>query len=124
MNIISAANPRWLDAEQTRIDLDIETDKFGTIPFTASPNDSEKYGRDLFAAALAGDYGAIAAFVPKVKTPAQIAAEESAQAKRELAALDLASIPLLRTYIASKADAPQELKDMESAAALKKLKVK
>lgn len=58
------------------------------------------------------------------KTPAQLEAEESAQAKRELAALDLASIPMLRAYIASKADAPQELKDLEAAAALKKAKIK
>lgn len=58
------------------------------------------------------------------KTQAELAAEESAQAQRELAALDLASIPLLRAYIAAKADAPRELKDMESAAALKRLKVK
>lgn len=122
MNIISAANPRWIDAGQTRIDLDVETDKFGVIPFTASPNDSEKHGRDLFAQALAGDFGHIAPM--PAKTPAQIEAEESAQAKRELAALDLASIPLLLAYIAAKADAPRELKDMESAAALKRLKVK
>lgn len=51
---------------------------------------------------------------------AVLAAEESAKAKAELAAIDLASIPLLRAYIASKADAPQELNDLESAAALKK----
>lgn len=60
MNIISAANPRWANAEQTLINLDVETDKFGIIPFTASSNDSEKYGRDLFARAVAGDFGPIA----------------------------------------------------------------
>lgn len=122
MNIISASNPQWADAAQTRINLDIETGKYGVIPFTASPNDSEKHGRDLFAQAIAGDFGAIAPM--PAKTPAQIEAEESAKAKRELAALDLASIPLLRAYIAAKADAPQELKGLEAAAALKKAKVK
>lgn len=50
--------------------------------------------------------------------------EESAKVKIELSALDLASIPLLRTYIAAQADAPQELKDLEAAAALKKVKIK
>lgn len=58
------------------------------------------------------------------KTQDEIAAEESAKAKRELADLDLASIPMLRAYIAAKADAPQELKGLEAAAALKKAKVK
>lgn len=50
--------------------------------------------------------------------------EESAKVKIELSALDLASIPLIRTYIASKADAPQALKDLEAAADLKKVKIK
>lgn len=58
------------------------------------------------------------------KTQADLDAEESAKSKAELAALDLASIPMLRAYIASKADAPQELKDLESASVLKKVKVK
>lgn len=60
----------------------------------------------------------------KPKTPTEIEAEESAQAKRELAAIDFSSIPLLRAYIAAKADAPQELKALEAAAALKKAKIK
>lgn len=62
------------------------------------------------------------------QTAAEIAAEKikegSAQAQRELAALDLASIPLMRAYIAAKADAPQALKDLETQALLKKAKIK
>lgn len=122
MNIISVANPRWDNAAQTMILLDVETEEYGIIPFAASPSDTEKHGRDLFAAAVAGDFGPITPKPPK--TQAEIDAEESDKAKAELSALDLASIPMLRAYIAAKADAPQELKALEAAAALKKTKIK
>ena len=54
---------------------------------------------------------------PPPPTPEQIEAEESAKVKADLAAIDLASICSMREYIASRADAPKELKDLEAAAA-------
>lgn len=45
------------------IDLEVEHPRLGWIPFTASPDDAEQLGRDLHTAALAGDFGAIAAYV-------------------------------------------------------------
>lgn len=66
-----------------------------------------------------------AAVVPRPpKSQAEIDAEESAATKRELAALDLASIRDIRAYIAAKADAPQTLKDREAAAVLARARVK
>lgn len=59
MNIISAANPKWADAAQTRLDLDLTTEEFGVIPFTAAPHES--VGADLIARAIAGEFGVIAA---------------------------------------------------------------
>lgn len=53
----------------------------------------------------------------KPKSTAEIEAEESARVKADLAAIDLASIRSMREYIASRADAPKELKDLEAAAA-------
>ena len=60
------------------IDMEIEHPVYGWIPFSASSNDSEQHGRDLYAAAMAGDFGAIAAYVappptiPQELTPRQI----------------------------------------------------
>lgn len=48
------------------------------VSFCASPNDSEAHGRDLFARAIAGEFGPIAAYVappaliPQRLTPWQI----------------------------------------------------
>lgn len=66
-----------------------------------------------------------AAVVPRPpKSQAEIDAEASAAAKRELTAIDLASIRAIREYIAAKPDAPQILKDREAAAIVARGKVK
>lgn len=54
---------------------------------------------------------------------AQAARLESAKAKAELAAIDLASIRAIREYIVSKPDAPQTLKDREATAVAARLKL-
>lgn len=51
-----------------------------------------------------------------VKTPEQLAAEDTAKAKTRLVEIDRASIRGIREYIAAQADAPKVLKDSEAAA--------
>ena len=46
------------------VDMEIDHPTYGWIPFTASPSDSELLGRELYAAAIAGTLGAIAAADP------------------------------------------------------------
>lgn len=73
--LTSLTNPVWADAEHTRIDCVITTSQFGDeqLPFTADQNDVEPHGRALFAAIVAGDYGAIGEYVaplePVLPTP-------------------------------------------------------
>lgn len=59
------------------VDMLIEHPEFGVIPFTASPNDPEDYGRGMFARAKAGEFGPIAAYVDPI-TPEQRKAAERA----------------------------------------------
>jgi hypothetical protein len=59
------------------IDMEIEHPVHGWIPFTASPDDCEKIGRELYALAIAGELGAISvADPPAPPTPEQLAAAE------------------------------------------------
>ena len=60
--------------------MEINQPKYGWIPFHATPNDSEPHGRELYANAIAGEYGEIAPYVPPT-------AAEMLQAKREAATL-------------------------------------
>lgn len=59
-----------------------------------------------------------------VADPMRLADEVKEKALRELEAINAASIPLIRAYIAAKADSPQALKDLETAAVAAKAKLK
>jgi len=69
------------------VSMEIDHPQYGWIPFTADLSDSEQLGRDLYAAAIAGTLGAIAAYVVPIPTAAeqraalqsQIDAQERAQ---------------------------------------------
>lgn len=65
MTILSATNAQWANASNTAIDLDVVFSHLPqeTVRFTATPNDSVAYGRELYESATAGAYGAIADYV-------------------------------------------------------------
>jgi hypothetical protein len=61
-------NPRWANAERTVIDCEIEHERLGWLPFSASAADGEQDGRNLFAEL---SKGRVAPFVPPAPvTPA------------------------------------------------------
>ena len=64
--LTSLSNPRWSNAEHTRIDCEITTSQFGdeVLPFTADMNDVAAHGRAIFASIVAGQYGPIKEYVP------------------------------------------------------------
>ena len=70
--LTSLSNPRWADEAHTIIDCEITTSQFGdeVLPFTANPNDPEPHGRAIFAAIVAGEYGPIGEYIPRVQPPA------------------------------------------------------
>ena len=72
MQIKNVKTPQWANAEHTLIDVTLETDTYGEIPFSASPDDVEAHGREIFADAVAGRFGAIAEYVSPAKTTEQI----------------------------------------------------
>ena len=63
MQIKNVKNPQWTNAEHTMINVALETDVFGEIPFSASPDDVEEHGREIFEDAVAGKFGIIAEYV-------------------------------------------------------------
>lgn len=72
MIILNVKTPLWANAEHTLLDVTLETDVYGEIPFSASPDDVEVHGREIFADAVAGKFGVIAEYVAHVETPDQI----------------------------------------------------
>ena len=61
--VLSARAPRWADLAHTSITLMVlfeETkDTYGEMPFSASPDDSEPHGVELYARAMAGEFGEV-----------------------------------------------------------------
>lgn len=54
------------------VDCEINHPNYGWIPFTASPDDAEKFGRDIYAAAVAGSYGDISEYVAPAMSIEQV----------------------------------------------------
>lgn len=112
MKINSATNPEFANADSTAIKLTIDTDKFGVIPFTATSNDVEAHGRDLFARALAGEFGPVAVFVPRAPTQYEIDAAALATEKQAVK-----NLPRVQAFVAkSRADIKAEIQAANLAA--------
>jgi hypothetical protein len=85
-----AKDPRWANAEQTLIDLIIKWDSYPEeLPFTANPNDTEAYCRQIYAAAVEGQFGRVAAYV----APIANAGQNKATAEKRLQATDWVNEP-------------------------------
>lgn len=85
--ITNAQTPRWTSVEHTAIELLATHSKYGEIPFTASASDPEAHGRDLYARAVAGEFGPVAEYVAPVKSPQQLRAEAKAARTDAVAAI-------------------------------------
>ncbi len=72
MQITNVTSPAWANAEHTMINVMVTHSEFGEIHFSASPDDVEAHGREIFADAVAGKFGAVAEYVAPVETPEQI----------------------------------------------------
>lgn len=57
--ILSVTNLEWIDSDHSGIDMTLDLEGVGEIPFTARPDDIEPHGRQLFADAVAGEFGPI-----------------------------------------------------------------
>jgi hypothetical protein len=63
--VVSVENPRWVRADHSVLDADVvfaELAVMGAVPFSTSADADTPHGLAIWAAAIAGDYGAIAEF--------------------------------------------------------------
>lgn len=79
-------NPQWGNADKTYIILSIDFahnavelgEKGVYVDFYAMPHDDEAHGRELYARAIAGEFGVIADYVEPVKTQESLKQEKIA----------------------------------------------
>lgn len=72
IQILSANSPKWLNQEHTLIELNVEFAHCGTVSFTASQNDIEPHGVELFNRAVTGEFGTISEYTPPTLSTEQI----------------------------------------------------
>ena len=64
-DILSVRDPVWSNSTNTQIDCTIRTSAYSEgLPFTASPNDLEAHGREIFNRCLNGEFGEIGPYEP------------------------------------------------------------
>jgi hypothetical protein len=69
LTIKSATSPKYITVDNSVIELQVMFEEFGDsiLPFAAMANDTEEHGRELYARAIAGEFGEIApCFAPPV----------------------------------------------------------
>lgn len=66
--MIQVRSPRWANNANTFLDVEAIfpwIEELGWVPFSASKDDNTEHGKAIFAAALAGEFGPVADFVPQ-----------------------------------------------------------
>lgn len=107
LTIQYAKNPVYGNEQGTFIDLIVKFEEFAEeMPFGASPNDCEEYGRQLFANAKTGEYGEIAPYVAPVPTAEKNkqTAISKLQATDWAATVDIADPAISNPYLTNQAD--------------------
>lgn len=101
MQLTNVKAPEWANAEHTLINVTLETDVYGEIPFSASPDDVEAHGREIFADAVAGKFGPIAEYIPPVVSV--VIPQEISKAQGIATLMDYGYWPAVNTYLTTQA---------------------
>jgi len=101
-----ASCPKWADEVHKRIDMTVKFSHINhDVEFTATVDDNEKHGRELFERAIVGEFGDIADYVPPPPPTPPSTEELATRARSERDRL------LALTDWTQAADIPQSTKD-------------
>jgi hypothetical protein len=110
MNYTNVKNPKWVDAEQSKIDCEVDfvdlLDEY--VPYTASANDFAEHCRTIYQQLIDGVYGPIAPYeLPPEKTETEKAFAVRTNRDSLLSNLDLVTSNPLRWASYSQAEKDQ-----------------
>lgn len=102
MQLKYAKDPTWANRSNAKINLTVRFEEIDEdLPFTADPNDPAKHGRDIYARAVAGEFGQVSPFTATAPTNDDVSQATKAERNSRLAATDWTQ----------SADVPQTTKD-------------
>ena len=91
MNYEYVKNCKFCSESTDHIDCIVKFSHFDEeLPFTASKNDTQTYGREIYARIMSGEFGDIAPFVPRVIT--QEEKEQNARYLRDQLLLEMDAV--------------------------------
>ena len=93
MNYSKVTNPVFANISNTLINVTVTFDNIGEVPFTASPDDQELHGKEIFAKCIAGDFGEIVHFIAPIKSIEQLTFEVKAKRNQLLSSTDWTQLP-------------------------------
>lgn len=96
----------WGNAEHTSVNAVVTFDKIGAVPFSASADDPEAHGQEIFAKAVAGQFGAVAAYVAPVQDNSVPQSVTPLQARKALRQAGLKA--QVDAYVATLSDEARE----------------
>jgi len=103
MKLVYANNPVWANRSQTLINLTVRFEEINEdLPFTADPKDVETHSRDLYARAVAGEFGVVAPFSAVTPTVESVSSAIKTERNFRIAATDWTQLP----------DIPQSTRDL------------
>lgn len=106
MNYSTVTNLTWADTENTVINCVVDIEGLGPVPFSAVADGDYAHTHEIFARAVAGEFGPIAAYQPPAPpTTEQLAASVRYQRDELLKQSDWTQLP----------DVPQGTKDVWAA---------
>lgn len=107
--MIECKNPQYSSPDKSTIDVDLNHPEYGWIPFTASPDDPEQLGRDLYAAAMSGEYGDISPYVapPEPEPEPPYVPQQVTRRQGRLALLDAGKLAAVEAAVESAGMAAQ-----------------
>jgi hypothetical protein len=73
MNYSTAHSPVFANPANTAINLIVNFDEIGEVPFTATSRDAAGHGREIFEKAVDGEFGQVAAYaIPAASVPRSV----------------------------------------------------
>lgn len=113
ITILGASAPAWANEEQTAIALTVKFSHYPKgLPFTATRDDGERHGRELWSRAVHGEFGEIGPYTGPTREEQEVATFPRRQ-QVELDRLEKLITPLQRA-VKFKLATPEEEAELEA----------
>jgi hypothetical protein len=107
MEFTSVVHPTWADRDHTVINVLVSFGGLGEVPFTASAQDTTPHGQEIWARAIAGEFGEVAPYVAPPESEPEVP-QTVTRAQGKAALIQAGLWPAVQAYVQGIADPTQQ----------------